>query len=73
MIRATEIGTLFADREELVFFSLDEVAQIAERLKIPVNELVEELIHAGVKGELVVDPFEAALLLVDLRSRTLDC
>lgn len=42
MIRATELGTLFADREELVIFSLDEMSQIAERLKITVGELVEE-------------------------------
>lgn len=42
MIRATEIGKLFADRDEVIIFSLDEVAQIAERLNIPVGELVEE-------------------------------
>jgi len=41
MIKTTEIGGLIANHEELVFFSLDDVIQIANRLKIPVDELVD--------------------------------
>lgn len=41
-MKATELGTLFADREQLVIFSLDELAVMADKLKMPVGEFLEE-------------------------------
>lgn len=41
-MKATKLGTLFADREQLVIFSLDELANMADKLKMPVGEFLEE-------------------------------